>query len=118
MACELSSGCKNNVYGKFKYCALHCLDDRVEDIDDYLIEFSNLFMKYLIKKIKSERFYSLDRNGSVLTDYTDSEFEHKNIIFNNELKERIGGISISVENIIFPKNIKINKIAIPIFIFI
>ena len=103
--CNAYKEYENPVFKKIDCCALHCQDEEVEskDIDDYLTEFFDLFVEYLIKKIKSDRFYTLSKSGSNLTDYPECEFKHRNIIFNNELKERVGGISILVENIIFPK---------------
>ncbi|WP_426138176.1 hypothetical protein [Psychrobacter sp. TWR1-1-1] len=103
--CSAYKECKNPVFRKLNSCALHCQDEEVEVkyIDRYLKEFCVFLMEYLIEKIRNDKFYTVSKAGSVLTDYPDSEFEYKNIIFNNELKERIGGISISVENIIFPK---------------
>ena len=45
--------CKNPVFENTGACALHCLDEKIENTNSYLSEFHNLFMGYLFEKIKN-----------------------------------------------------------------
>ncbi|CAM3593078.1 hypothetical protein GCM10016272_21290 [Psychrobacter glaciei] len=106
MKCKLPSGCKNDIFRELDYCVLHCSDEGVEkkDIDNYLEEFANVFMEYLYENILKNTFYKVNKDGVAIRNYSIHEFKHKNIILNNELKERMGEVSIIVKNIVFPRN--------------
>ncbi|WP_187147098.1 hypothetical protein [Psychrobacter arcticus] len=106
MVCELSSGCKNDVYGKLKYCALHCSDGEIEskDMDDYLQEFSKVFMNYLYENILNNKFYKVGKNREITPDYEINEFKYENIIDNKLLTEKLSTMNIVIENILFPKS--------------
>ncbi len=109
--CNEYKECKNPVFRELNSCALHCQDEEVEVkyIDRYLKEFCISLMECLIEKIRNDKFYAVSKDGKPMVDYPDYDFEYRNIIFNDELKERIGKISILVENIVFPKNINLEN---------
>lgn len=103
MACELPSGCKNDVFRELGYCALHCSDEEIEDVDDYLTEFSDLFMKYLFENIINNKFYKVGKDRKVTPNYEIKDFKYSEIMENTSLVEKLGTMSIVIENIRFTK---------------
>jgi hypothetical protein len=61
-------------------------------------------MKYLYESILNNEFYKVGKNREITPDYDINEFNYKNIIDNNILIEKLGTMSIAIENIIFPKS--------------
>lgn len=106
MTCELSSGCKNDIYGNFKYCVLHCSHKDIEskDMDDYLKKFSEIFMKYLYESILYNKFYIVGKDKNVTPVYGIDEFKYKNIIDNKLLIEKLSTMDIIIKNIVFPES--------------
>lgn len=106
MACELSSGCENDIYGNLKYCVLHCSHEDIEskDMDDYLKKFSEIFMKYLYESILHDKFYIVGKDKNVTPVYGIDEFKHKNIIDNKLLIEKLNTMDIIIKNIVFPES--------------
>ena len=106
MACELSSGCENDIYGNLKYCVLHCSHEDIEskDMDDYLKKFSEIFMKYLYESILHDKFYIVGKDKNVTPVYGIDEFKYKNIIDNKLLIEKLNTMNIIIRNIVFPES--------------
>ena len=106
MACELSSGCENDIYGNLKYCVLHCSHEDIEskDMDDYLKKFSEIFMKYLYESILHDKFYIVGKDKNVTPVYGINEFKYKNIIDNKLLIEKLNTMNIIIRNIVFPES--------------
>lgn len=103
MTCKLSSGCKNNIFEELDYCALHCSDEEVEDIDSYLKDFSSFFMEYLFKKIINNEFYKVGKDREVTPDYAIEYFTYSALMENSSLVRKLGTMDILVENIRFTK---------------
>ncbi len=111
MTCKLPSGCKNNVYGKLKFCALHCSEKDIDDnkYHDYLMEFYKLFSKYLhgeveveINRQRCENKYELDERDNDIEEYHLFIGGVKPEGVSHSLIERLGKINIEFKKIQFP----------------
>lgn len=111
MTCKLPSGCNNNVYGKLKFCALHCSEKDIDDnkYHDYLMEFYKLFSKYLygdveveINRQRCENKYELDERDNDIEEYHLFIGGVKPEGISHSLIERLEKINIEFKEIQFP----------------
>ena len=103
--------CKNPVFENTGACALHCLDEKIENTDSYLSDFSNLFMSYLFEKIKninsieSINDYQKNIKTTALSSLRLEGLYSDIFNDNNDIKSVINDSDLLIENIFFPKNI-------------
>ena len=103
--------CKNPVFENTGACALHCLDEKIENTNSYLLEFSNLFMGYLFEKIKninsiksSNDYQKLIKNTALSSIRLES-LHFGSFKDNNDLKSVINDSDLLIEDIFFPGKI-------------
>ena len=111
MTCKLPSGCKNDIYGKLRFCALHCSEKDIDNDEyhDYLMEFYRLFSKYLYKEVdveinrqKCEDQYELHERDNDIEEYNLFINGVKSEGVSHSLIERLEKISIEFKEIQFP----------------
>ncbi len=103
--------CKNPVFENTGACALHCLDEKIENTNSYLSEFHNLFMGYLFEKIKNINSIKSSNDYQKLIKTTAlSSIRLEGLRFgsfkdNNDLKSVINDSNLLIEDVFFPGNI-------------
>lgn len=103
--------CKNPVFENTGACALHCLDEKIENTNSYLSEFHNLFMGYLFEKIKNiNSIKSSNDHQKLIKTNALSSIRLEGLRFdsfkdNNDLKSVINDSNLLIEDVFFPGNI-------------
>ena len=105
--CDKFEMCKNPVFENTGKCALHCLDEEIENRKDYLSNFSNLFMVYLFEKLKGIDINKKDGlqnfvKNTILSNTVLSDLKLDKFKENEDLKDIINHSSLCIDSICFP----------------
>lgn len=96
-------GCENKVFENLDKCALHCSSEKIIDEDNYLSEFNDLFINYILAKIKNLNGLRYLNWHGILQKLSLKDISFVNFYQNEILKEILTTKVLYITNICFPK---------------